>query len=125
MAPGESIQLTKPVFFIAPYLPPDTLPAGCNVRWSVASGATIDGSGRLTIARDATPGATVIVRAQVDTIVAEQEVRVIDPAPNPLAATWSQETPPMCANGERPADAIVRELIFRRGGTFSVTSVPR
>ncbi len=124
MAPGESLQMDEPVFFTAPYLPPDTLAANCVVRWSATGGAAITDAGLLTIARDARPGATVIVRAQVDTLVAEQTVHVIDPAPNPIAATWTQSVPPVCANGERPADAVVRELVFNRGGTFAVTQWP-
>lgn len=94
MAPGESRQLPRPVLFMAPYLPPDTLSTDCVVRWSVASGGTIDASGLLTVARDARPGSTVEVRSYADTLVARQDVHVIDPAPNPLAATWSQSTPP-------------------------------
>src|SRR5687768_18549440 len=94
LAPGESVQLPKPMFFVAPYLPPDTLPTNCEVQWAVGHGATIAESGLLTIARDAQPGLTVLVSAQVDTHVARHNVLVIDPAPNPLAATWTQTDPP-------------------------------
>ncbi|MEO7647288.1 MAG: hypothetical protein ABIV11_03495 [Gemmatimonadaceae bacterium] len=124
LAPGESVRLDRPMLFIAPFLPPDTISANCEVRWSATEGGAIDNSGLLTITREALPGSTVVVRAHVDTLVARQDVRVVDPAPNPLAATWSQSTPPACANGEQPTDAIVRELVFRRGGAFTVTRVP-
>lgn len=124
MAPGEAMQLPRPRLFVAPHVPPDTIASSCAVRWSVDSGAAIDSDGRLTIARDARPGSMVGVLARVGTLSAVQEVHVVDPAPNPLAATWSQDTAPVCTSGYRPEDAIVRELIFRRGGTFSVTSMP-
>lgn len=124
LAPGENLQLDRPMLFIAPFLPPDTVPSGCGVRWSVTGPATISTSGLLTVGRDATPGATVLVNAQVDTLLARLNVTVVDPAPNPLAATWTQDEPPTCANGSRPDDAMVRELVFRRGRTFSVTRVP-
>lgn len=124
LAPGESIRLPQPMLFTSPHSPPESIPAGCEVRWSVGDGGTITSNGELTITRSAAPGSTVIVRAHVDTVVAEQQVHIVDPAPNSLAGTWTQDTPPMCANGERPSDAIVRELVFRRGGTFSVTRVP-
>lgn len=124
LAPGESLQLDRPMLFIAPFLPPDTIPTGCSVRWSVTGPATIGNSGLLVVAADAAPGAAVLVSAQVDTLVARQSVQVVDPSPNPLAATWTQDEPPTCANGSRPDDAMVRELVFRRGRTFSVTRVP-
>ncbi len=87
------------MLFLAPYLPPDTISASCDVRWSVTGAATIGGSGLLTIAPDARPGSTVIVSAQVDTLVARQGVLVVDPAPNPLAGTWTQSDPPTCEQG--------------------------
>jgi hypothetical protein len=124
LAPGESVQLPKPAFFVAPYQAPDTLPANCGVQWSVAGDATIGSTGLLTIARDARPGSTVLVSAQVDTLVARQNVLVVDPAPNPLAGTWTQSEPPTCEQGYRPGDAIVRELVFNRGRTFTVTRTP-
>lgn len=124
LAPGETVQLERPKLFVAPYLSPDTIPAGCVVRWSVTTGATISDAGFLTIARDAAPGATVMVSAQVDTLVARQPVLVVDPAPNPLAGTWTQSEPPTCEQGYRPGDAIVRELVFNRGRTFTVTQTP-
>ena len=124
LAPGEKARLPRPMLFTSPHAAPDTLPSACNVRWSAGSGGTITAGGELTIARDAAPGSTVVVRAQVDTLVAEQQIHVVDPAPSPLAGTWTQDTPPMCESGARPADAIVRELVFRRGGTFTVTRVP-
>lgn len=124
LGPGEGRLLPRPVMFVAPHTPPDTLAASCSVRWTVASGATIDQSGRLTIDRDARPGSIVVVHAFVDALSAQHQVQVVDGAANPLAATWRQDTPPMCASGDRPADAIVRELVFRRGGTFTVTRVP-
>lgn len=116
--------MERPRLFVAPYLPPDTIPTGCEVRWSVTSGATISDAGLLTIAPDASPGSTVVVSAQVDTLVARQSVLVVDPAPNPLAGTWTQTDPPTCAQGYRPGDAIVRELVFNRGRTFTVTRMP-
>lgn len=124
LAPGESVQLPKPAFFVAPYQAPDTLPTNCAVQWSVAGDATIGSTGLLTIARDASPGSTVVVSAQVDTLVARQNVLVVDPAPNPLAGTWTQSDPPACEQGYRPGDAIVRELVFNRGRTFTVTRTP-
>jgi len=124
LAPGETLQLERPRLFVAPYLPPDTIPAGCEVRWSVSGGATINHAGFLTIARDASPGSTLVVSAQVDTLTARQSVLVVDPAPNPLAGTWSQSEPPACAQGYRPDDAIVKELVFNRGGAFTVTRTP-
>ena len=124
LTPGETLQLDRPMLFVAPYLPPDTISSACAVRWSVTGPATISNSGLLAVASGATPGATVLVSAQVDTLVARQTVQVVDPAPNPLAATWTQDEPPTCANGSRPNDAMVRELVFRRGRTFSVTRTP-
>jgi hypothetical protein len=124
LAPGESLQLERPMLFVAPYLPPDTLPTGCEVRWSVTGGATISKGGLLTVARDAAPGSTVVVTAQVDTVVARQNVQVVDPAPNPLAGTWTQSEPPKCEGWYQPGDAIVRELVFNRGRTFTVTRTP-
>lgn len=124
LAPGEHLQLDRPMLFVAPFLPPDTIPTGCSVRWSVTGPATISNSGLLVVAADAAPGAAVLVSAQVGTLVARQSVQVVDPSPNPLAATWTQDEPPTCANGSRPGDAMVRELVFRRGRTFSVTRVP-
>lgn len=124
LAPGETLQMERPRLFVAPYLAPDTIPTGCEVRWSVTGGATISDAGLLTIARDASPGSTVAVSAQVDTLVAGQHVLIVDPAPNPLAGTWSQSEPPTCAQGYRPGDAIVRELEFNRGRTFTVTRTP-
>lgn len=124
LAPGETLQLERPRLFVAPYLPPDTIPTGCEVRWSVAGAAAISNAGLLTIARDASPGSTVVVSAQVDTLVARQPVLVVDPAPNPLAGTWTQSEPPTCEQGYRPGDAIVRELVFNRGRTFTVTRTP-
>lgn len=124
LAPGESLQLDRPMLFVAPYLPPDTIPTGCEVRWSVTGGAAISERGLLTVARDASPGSTVVVTAQVDTLVARQDVQVVDPAPNPLAGTWTQSEPPTCEQGHRPGDAIVRELVFNRGRTFTVTRTP-
>lgn len=112
------------MLFIAPFLPPDTIPANCEVQWSVTGEATVGSTGLLTISRDAQPGSTVLVSAQVDTLVARQNVLVIDPAPNPLAATWTQSEPPECSFGYRPGDALVRELVFRRGRTFTVTRMP-
>jgi hypothetical protein len=124
LAPGETLQLERPRLFVAPYMPPDTIPAGCEVRWSATGGATISDGGLLSIARDASPGSTVMVSAQVDTLVARQTVQVVDPAPNPLAGTWTQSDPPTCPQGYRPGDAIVRELVFNRGRTFTVTRTP-
>lgn len=124
LAPGEALQMQRPGLFVAPYLAPDTIPTGCEVQWSVTPGATITGGGLLTIAADAAPGATVVVSAQVDTLVARQDVQVVDPAPNPLAGTWMQSEPPTCVQGFRPDDAIVRELVFNRGRTFTVTRTP-
>src|SRR5687768_9279759 len=124
LAPGERARMAKPMMYTVPHVPPDTLPATCGIRWSVGSGATITEDGELTIARNAVPGSIVMVRAQVDTLVAEQRILVVDPAPNPLAGQWTQGGPALCANGERPSGDIVRELEFRRGGTFSVTRVP-
>lgn len=124
LAPGESVRLPKPMLFTTPHSPPDTLPTGCDVRWSVGDGGTIAGDGEVTIARDAAPGSTVLVRARVDTLEARQLIDVVDPAPNALAGTWTQDGPAVCANGERPSDTIVRELVFRRGGTFTVTRIP-
>lgn len=124
LVPGETLQLERPRLFVAPYLPPDTIPTGCEVRWSVNGGATISDAGLLTIAAGASPGSTVVVRAQVDTLVAQQNVQVVDPAPNPLAGTWTHSDPPTCEQGYRPSDAIVRELVFNRGRTFTVTRTP-
>lgn len=124
LAPGESAQLERPMMFTFPYAPPDSIPASCTVRWSTGPGATISESGLVTITSDAVPGSTVSVRAQVESLVAESQVLVVDPAPNLLAGTWSQSEGPVCENGFRPADAAVRELIFRRGKTFAVTRVP-
>lgn len=124
LAPGESVLLDRPMLFIAPSVPPDAIPSSCEVRWSAIGGGAIDNSGLLTIQRNAQPGSTVVARAHVDTLVARQDVLVVDPAPNPLAATWSQSVPPTCADGDQPADAIVRELVFRRGRTFAVTRLP-
>lgn len=124
VAPGETYQLPKPVVFTIPHRPPDTLPTGCLVRWSVDSGGAIDASGRLTIVREFVPGSTVEVRAEVGTLIARQDVYVVDPAFNPLAATWSQSTDPVCTNGAPPGDAIIRELVFLRGWKFSVTRMP-
>lgn len=124
LTPGENLQLDRPMLFIAPFLPPDTIPSGCDVRWSVTGSATISNSGLLAVARDASPGAMVLVSAQVDTLVARLNVQVVDPSPNPLAATWSQTAPSTCARGYQSGDAIVRELVFRRGKTFSVTRTP-
>lgn len=128
LAPGESVQLERPMMFTFPYAPPDSIPANCAVRWTAGAGATINESGLLAIAGDAVPGSTVTVRAQVDaqvqSYVAEANVLVVDPAPNPLAGMWTQSEGPVCPDGYRPPDAVVRELIFRRGGTFAVTRVP-
>lgn len=124
LAPGESVQLERPMMFTAPYAPPDSIPADCAVRWSASAGATINQSGLLTVARDAVPGSRVTVHARVDSLVAEADIQVVDPAPNPLAGTWTQSDPPTCEQGYRPGDAIVRELIFRRGRTFTVTRMP-
>src|SRR5688500_16256662 len=85
LAPGESARMAKPMMYTVPHVPPDTLPATCSVRWSAGGGATITGDGELTINRDATPGSIVVVRAHVDTLVAEQQIQVVDPAPNPHA----------------------------------------
>lgn len=124
LVPGETLQMERPSVFVAPYLAPDTLPTACDVRWSVAGGATVSSTGFLTIARDAVPGSIVVVTAQVDTLEARQTVQVVDPAPNPLAATWTQADPPVCADGYRPSDAVVRELVFHKGRTFTVTRTP-
>lgn len=124
LAPGESLQLDRPKLFVAPYLPPDTISTGCAVRWSVAGEAAISETGLLTIARDASPGAIVVVTAQVDTLVARQNVQVVDPAPNPLAGTWTQSEPPKCEGWYQPGDAIVQELVFNRGRRFTVTRTP-
>ena len=124
LAPGESVQLGRPMMFTFPYAPPDSIPANCAVRWSAGPGATIDQSGLVTITSDAVPGSRVTVRAQVESLVAEAHVLVVDPAPNPLAGMWTQSAGPACENGFQPPEAAVRELIFRRGGTFAVTRVP-
>ncbi len=124
LAPGESVRLAKPMMYTVPHVAPDTLPTTCAVRWSVGSGATITDDGQLTITRDVAPGSIVVVRAHVDTLVAEQRILVVDPAPNPLAGQWTQGGPALCANGERPSGDLVRELEFRRGGTVRVTRVP-
>lgn len=124
LAPGESLQLGRPMLFVAPYLPPDTIPTDCEVRWSVTGGATISEKGLLTVARDAAPGSSVVVTAQLDTLVARQNVQIVDPAPNPLAGTWTQSEPPKCEGWYQPGDAIVRELVFNRGRTFTVTRTP-
>ncbi|MEX2326051.1 MAG: hypothetical protein WD553_04575 [Gemmatimonadaceae bacterium] len=116
--------MERPRLFVAPYLPPDTISTDCDVEWSVAGDATIGAAGLLTVDRDASPGSTVVVSAQVDTLVARQSVLVVDPAPNPLAGTWTQSEPPTCEQGYRPGDAIVRELVFHRGRTFTVTRTP-
>ena len=124
LAPGERVQLERPMMFTFPYAPPDSIPAACAVRWSAGAGATINESGLLTVDADAVPGSRVSVRAQVESLVAEVNVQVVDPAPNPLAGTWSQSAGPACRDGYAPLEAVVRELIFRRGGTFAVTRVP-
>lgn len=124
LAPGETARMGKPMMYTVPHVPPDTLPAACGVRWSAEGGATITDDGELTITRDAAPGSIVVVRAHVDTLVAAQQILVVSPAPNPLAGQWTQDGPALCADGERPSGDIVRELQFRRGGTFSVTRVP-
>lgn len=127
LAPGESVQLGRPMMFTAPYAPPDSIPANCVVRWSAGAGATINESGLVTIISDVTPGSRVTVRAQVESLVAEAHILIVDPAPNPLAGMWTQTEGPDCDNPffQPPrSDAVVRELIFRRGGTFAVTRVP-
>src|SRR5688500_9332592 len=101
LAPAASARMAKPMMYTVPHRPPDTLPATCSVRWSAGGGATITGDGELTINRDAAPGSIVVVRAHVDTLVAEQQIQVVDPAPNPLAGQWTQVGPALCANGER------------------------
>src|SRR5688500_256714 len=124
LVPGESVRMAKPMMYTVPHVAPDSLPATCGIRWSVGSGATITDDGELTISRDAAPGSTVVVRAHVDTLVAAQQILVVDPAPNPIAGQWTQVGPALCANGERPSGDIVRELEFKRSKTFSVTRVP-
>lgn len=111
--------------FTAPYAPPDSIPVNCAVRWSGGPGATINESGLVTITSDAVPGSRVTARAQVESLVAEAHVLVVDPAPNPLAGMWTQSVGPACEDDFfHPPEAVVRELIFRRGGTFAVTRVP-
>jgi hypothetical protein len=124
LAPGESVQLGRPMMFTFPYAPPDSIPANCAVRWSADAGATITESGLVTISSDAVPGSRVTVRAQAESLVAEANILVVDPAPNPLAGMWTQSEGPVCESGFQPPEAAVRELIFRRGGTFAVTRVP-
>ncbi|HEX2189180.1 MAG TPA: hypothetical protein VHG51_09805 [Longimicrobiaceae bacterium] len=107
----------------------DPLPGSCRPVWSLGGDApaTIDArSGLLRIAPDAPDGARFAVSARVGDRVATAEVRVVDPARNPLVGTWSQagETPCTGADSASPPAEPVRELRFRGDGRFGVTWVP-
>lgn len=125
LVPGQSHTLHVGVGR-GPYAPPEPLPRACRVRWLVDAGAParIDQRGRLMVNAAARPGTEFLVRAVVAGDTARQPVHVVDPRPNPLAATWRQTQPAECAIGGESVTEPVRELIFRRDGRFSVTFLP-
>lgn len=123
MVPGETKVLPIGTSE-APYAPLTPLPAACRVRWSVPplARATIDSKGRLHLTRYAKIGDKVVVTANVAGQSVFQEVHVIDPHPNPIAGSWTQEGTPQCT-GSAPTEPV-RELVIARDGRFTLTFTP-
>lgn len=106
----------------------EPLPTSCRPVWSLGAGspASLDAaSGVLRVAPDAPDGASIPVLARVGGQAVRAVVRVVDRAASPLAGTWTQVGETACGGGAEsaPADPI-RELRFRRDGTFTVTWLP-
>jgi hypothetical protein len=125
MAPGET-RVVQVAIARTPSAPRQPLPRGCSVRWSVPPGAhaSIDAAGRLRLTRAARVGDRMTVTAGVAGQQLWQEVRVIDPRPNPVAGAWRQSGPAQCTGAPAGALEPVRELMIGRDWRFSLTFTP-
>ncbi|HEX8904776.1 MAG TPA: hypothetical protein VF771_08045 [Longimicrobiaceae bacterium] len=128
VAPGDTTTL-RAVWYAGGYMPPLPIPARCKATWAVrpAAAGRIDARGRLSVPAAARPGSRFAVVARMGRDTARQTVIVVDPRPNPLAASWRQaETDSATCTGgaASPAPEPIRELIFRRDSAFSLTAVP-
>lgn len=105
----------------------EPLPEGCRPAWSLPEGgpASVDArSGVLRVAPGAPDGAAFPLLARVAGREVRTTVRVVDPARSPLVGTWAQTGETPCGGAESAPAEPVRELQFRRDGTFSVTWTP-
>ncbi|MEW5927151.1 MAG: hypothetical protein AB1941_06695 [Gemmatimonadota bacterium] len=105
----------------------EPLPEGCRPVWSLPEGgpAGVDErSGVLRVAPDAPDGTAFPLLARVGGREVRTVVRVVDPARSPLVGTWAQTGETPCGGAESAPAAPIRELQFRRDGTFGVTWVP-
>jgi hypothetical protein len=124
VVPGETRTLPRPKILDGPFGDKE-LPAACGVRWGVrGGGVSIDRGGTLRVAATAAPGDTFQVLALAAGVWMEGMGFVVDPAPNPLAGTWSQPDWPKCADGVPPPGERIGELIFQRNGRYWVTAQP-
>jgi hypothetical protein len=105
----------------------ESLPDGCRPAWSLPEGgpAGVDArSGVLRVAPDAPDGTAFPLLARVGDREVRTVVRVVDPARSPLVGAWAQTGETACGGAESAPAAPIRELQFRRDGTFSVTWTP-
>lgn len=105
----------------------EPLPDGCRPEWSLPEGgpASLDaGSGTLRVEADAPDGTSFPLLARVGGREVRTVVRVVDPARSPLVGTWAQTGETPCGGAEAAPAEPIRELQFRRDGTFGVTWMP-
>ncbi|HEX8274322.1 MAG TPA: hypothetical protein VF615_16920 [Longimicrobiaceae bacterium] len=105
----------------------ESLPDGCRPAWSLPEGgpASVDArSGVIRIAPDAPDGTAFPLLARVGGREVRTTVRVVDPARSPLVGTWAQTGETPCGAAEAAPAEPIRELQFRRDGTFGVTWMP-
>lgn len=105
----------------------EPLPEGCRPAWSLPEGgpASVDArTGVLRIAPDAPDGTAFPLLARVGDREVRTVVRVVDPARSPLVGTWTQTGETACGGAESAPAEPIRELQFRRDGTFGVTWMP-
>ncbi|HYH78496.1 MAG TPA: hypothetical protein VEX86_01820 [Longimicrobium sp.] len=124
VVPGETRTLPRPKILDGPFGEKE-LPDGCGVRWGIRGrGVTLDQRGTLRVSADAQPGDTIHVLASVAGTWMRAMGFVVDPAPHPLAGTWSQRDWATCREGVPHPPGRIGELILRRNGRYWVTARP-
>jgi hypothetical protein len=110
----------------------DRIDPACLSGWTISEGAHAvlhSGLGLVITAPDAPEGAEFQISARIAGQSQESTVRgfvrVTDPGLHPLAGNWTEVQEKSCSGGawRKPATPI-GELVFKAGGTFTLTRSP-